>query len=362
MRIKDIKVGRITIPLRQPFKTATTTINEVNEVVVKIIADSGEVGIGSAVPSAQITGDSQKSIIDAVNLIKLKLYGMDIDNLEEIMSIIDNTISGNTSAKAALDMAVYDLFGKKYNIPLYKLFGGSKGQIITDITINIGTPEEMVKESLQAINNGFKHLKIKVGTDPILDFKRVKTIRQAVRKDIKIRVDADQGWTPKSAVKIITKFEDAGLDIELIEQPVKAWDLEGLKFVTDNVMTDILADESVHSSRDALKIMQMRAADLINIKLMKCGGFHNALKICSIAETMGIECMMGCMVESKIGITAAANFAMGKKNIVKTDLDMVLSFENDPVIGGAKFEENMIIANEGAGLGIKDVIGLEEII
>lgn len=362
MIIKEIKVGKINIPLKVPFKTAITTIEEVNEVVIKIITNSGEVGIGSAAPSAQITGDSENSIIDAINLIKFKLYGINIDNLEEIMSIIDNTISGNTSAKAALDMAVYDLFGKKHNIPLYKLFGGGKGEIITDITINIGTPEEMVKESLQAINNGFKHLKVKVGTDPLLDFQRVKAIRHAVRKDIKIRVDADQGWTPKTAVKIITKFEDAGMDIEFIEQPVKAWDLEGLKFVTDNVRTDILADESVHSSRDALKIMQMRASDLINIKLMKCGGFHNALKICSIAETMGIECMMGCMVESKIGVTAAANFAMAKRNIIKADLDMVMRFENDPIIGGAKFEESLITSNCNPGLGIEDVIGWEEIL
>lgn len=362
MKITDVKIGEITIPLKKPFKTAVTTVNEVNEVVLKIITDTKDIGIGSAVPSAQITGDSEKSIIDAISLIKPKLCGMDIDNLEEIMAIIDNTISGNTSAKAALDMAVYDLFGKKYNIPLYKLFGGSKSRIITDMTINIGTPEEMVKDALKAISEGFKHLKIKVGTDPVLDFKRVKSIRQAVRRDIKIRVDADQGWTPKASVKIISKFEDAGLDLEFVEQPVKAWDLEGLKFVTDNVKTDILADESIHSSRDALKIMQMRAADLINIKLMKCGGFHNAQKICNIAETMGVECVMGCMVESKIGASAASHFAMAKKNIIRTDLDMFMCFDTDPIVGGCDFEENVIVASERPGLGIEDVKGWREIV
>ncbi|MCY6483266.1 dipeptide epimerase [Clostridium aestuarii] len=362
MNIKDIMIGRINIPLKQAFKTAITTINEVDEVVIKIITDNEKVGIGSAVPSAQITGDSEKSIIDAINLIKDKIIGMNIDNLEEIMSTIDNTISGNTSAKAALDMAVYDLFAQKYNIPLYKLFGGSKKSIVTDITINLGTPEEMVREAMQAINNGFKHLKVKVGTDPIMDFKRVKSIKQVARKGINIRVDADQEWTPKSAVKIITKFEDAGLDIEFVEQPVKAWDIEGLKFVTDNVRTDILADEAVHSSRDALKIMQMRAADLINIKLMKCGGFHNALKICNIAETMGVKCMMSCMAESKIGVTAAANLAMGKKNIVNTNLDMIMNFESDPVVGGVEFEENIITASDIPGLGIINITGWEEII
>lgn len=361
MKITDIKIGMINIPLKKSFKSIISTVSEVSEIVIKIITNTDEIGIGSAAPTPHVTGDTEESIIAAIKLITPKLIGQDIDNMEDIMDIIDKGIIDNSSAKAAIDMAVYDLFGKKYNMPLYKYFGGNKCNVTTGITISVGSIEDMVKDSLEAIRNGFKYLKIKVGSDPITDLNRVKSIRQAVRKDTKLIVDANQGWTPKEAVKIINKFEDLNLNIELIEQPVKAWDLDGLKFVTDRVMIPILADESVHNINDALNIIEKRAANCINVKLMKCGGFHNAIKILNLAEMAGIECMMGCMVESKIGVTAAASFALAKKNITKTDLDMMLSYEEEPIKGGVTFDGNLICATDSPGLGIKDIDGWKEI-
>lgn len=361
MKITDIKIGKINIPLKKSFKSIISTVDEVSEIVIKITTDTEEIGIGSATPTPQVTGDTEESIIAAIRIITPKLIGQDIDNMEDIMDIIDKEIIENSSAKAAIDMAIYDLFGKKYNMPLYKYFGGNKSNITTGITISVGSIEDMVKDSLEAIRDGFQYLKIKVGSDPVTDLNRVKSIRQAVRKDTKLIVDANQGWTPKEAVKIINKFEDLNLNIELIEQPVKAWDLEGLKFVTDRVMIPILADESVHNINDALNIIEKRAANCINVKLMKCGGFHNAIKILHLAEMAGIECMMGCMVESKIGVSAAASFALAKKNIIKTDLDMLLSYEEDPIEGGVTFDGNLICANNSPGLGIKDIGGWQEI-
>jgi o-succinylbenzoate synthase len=361
MIITDIKIGKIKIPMNKSFKTIITTVSEISEIVIKVITDTDEIGIGSATPTPEITGDTEESIIAAIKVITPKLIGQNIDNMEEIMNIIDKGIIDNSSAKAAIDMGMYDLFGKKYNIPLHKYFGGNKTRVITGITISVGTIEEMVKESLEAVRSGFQYLKIKVGDNPVVDLNRVKAIRQAVRKDTKLIVDANQGWTPKEAVKIINKFEDLELNIELIEQPVKAWDIEGLKFVTDRVLIPILADESVHNINDALNIIEKRAANCINVKLMKCGGFHNAIKILNLAEMAGIECMMGCMVESKIGVTAAANFALAKKNITKTDLDMLLSYENDPIEGGVTFDGEEIYANDSPGLGIIEVHGWKEI-
>lgn len=362
MKIKDIKVGKVSIPLKKPFKTALRTVNVAEEIVIKVEADTGEVGFGSAPPTAVITGDIEASIEGAIkSIIKPKLVGMNIDSIEEIMTVLHSSIIKNTSAKAAVDMAVYDLFGKKYNLPLHKLFGGYRGSVVTDITISVNSPDEMVRDSIEAVEAGFNILKTKVGTDVNLDIQRVKAIREAVGNDVIIRVDANQGWKPKEAVRIIRKFEDMNLGIELVEQPVKYWDLEGLKFVTDNVDTDILADEAVFGPFEAMKVVQMRAADLVNIKLMKCGGLYNAAKIYGIAETMGIDCMMGCMLESKIGITAAASFVGGKKNITRADLDTVNLLAEDPIIGGANFNKNQIILSDEPGLGIKDVQGWREI-
>lgn len=157
-------------------------------------------------------------------------------------------------------------------------------------------------------------------------------------------------------------MEDMGLDIDFVEQPVKAWDYDGLKYVTDNVETEILADESVQGAPDALKIIQTRGADLINIKLMKCGGFHNAIKIINMAEIVGIKCMMGCMLESKIGITAAASLAVARRNMIKADLDTMLMFKEDSIVGGVNIDKNVIKVSNEPGLGIHEVKGWNEII
>jgi len=362
MKIIDIKMGKINTPLKHPYKVGKRVLTFSDEIVIKMTTDTGEIGFGSATPTPFITGETVNSIIGAINYIKPEIIGLDIDNLEEIMKVIHNSIHGNNSAKAAIDVAIYDLLCKKYGIPLYKFLGGYKTSFITDLTIANDTVEQMVRKSLEAVMDGYTHLKVKVGNHVDLDIERVKAVRKAVRKGIKIRVDANQGWRPKEAVRIIRKFEDMDLQIEFVEQPVNSWDIDGLKYVTDNVDTKILADEAVFGPSDAFKIIEKRAADLISIKLMKCGGINNAIKIYNMAENMGIRCMMGCMLESRIGITAAASFAASKSNLVKADLDTMLLFENDAVIGGACITGNRITINEAPGLGISDIIGWNEII
>ncbi|QUH19800.1 dipeptide epimerase [Alkaliphilus sp. B6464] len=360
MKIVDIKLGHISIPLKKPFKTALRTVNSVEDVVVKIITDTGHVGYGEAPPTGVITGDTTGAIKGAIeDHIKKHIVGLDISNLEEIMIRLEKSLVKNSSAKAAVDIALYDLFGQLHNAPLYKLLGGYRKEIITDITISVNDPEEMAKDSLEAVNLGYKTLKIKVGKDANLDIKRMEAIRKAVGYNVDLRIDANQGWKPKEAIYALRKMEDAGLNIEFVEQPVLAQDFEGLKMVTDNVFIPVLADESVFSPMDAIKIMEMRAADLVNIKLMKAGGIHNALKICAAAETYGVECMIGCMLESKISVTAAVHLAAAKSIITKIDLDGPVLCSEDPVDGGAIFDEYKITLTDDPGLGFKDVRGVK---
>ena len=362
MKIREIQIGKVSIPLKKPFKTALRQVNSAEDIIIKVVTDTGEIGYGNAPPTAVITGDSQDSIVGAIRYtIGPKLIGMDVDNLEGIMTAIDTAMLNNSSAKAALDIAVYDLFGKLHGIPLYKLFGGYSNTMVTDLTISVNEPEEMVRDSQEAVAAGYRALKLKVGTDAALDIKRVKAIRAAVGYDIDIRLDANQGWTPKEAVRTIRKFEDLGLGIELIEQPVKAHDFEGLKFVTNHVDTDIMADESAFGPYEVFQLLAMSACDLINIKVMKAGGLHNALRIASFAETVGMQCMMGCMLESKVGITAAASIAGGKRIITRADLDAAVLLAEDPVIGGISYDKNQLIISDAAGLGISDIKGWEEI-
>lgn len=356
MIIKDIVIGHMSVPLKKPFKTAIRSVNSVDDVIIKIITDTGNIGFGSAASTALVTGDTTESIEGAIkSYIKKAIVGMDIENLEGILLKLNSCIVRNTSAKAAVDIALYDLYGQLYKAPLYKLLGGCRNKLETDITISVNSPEEMTRDSIEAVKLGYKTLKIKVGKDSKLDIERMKAIRKAVGYDVKLRIDANQGWEPKEAVRTLRKIEDAAVDIELVEQPVIASNLEGLKLVTDNVDTPVMADESVFSPKDAAKVMEMRASDLINIKLMKTGGIYNALKICSLAEVYGMECMLGCMLEGKVSVTAAVHLAAAKSVITKIDLDGPLLCSRDDVVGGAIYNNSKITLSEKSGLGIEKI-------
>lgn len=362
MKIEDVQLKRIDIPLKKPFKTALRTVSLAENIVVMIKADDGTIGFGAAPPTKAITGDTVESIVAAIrDHIAPAIIGMDVENIDGVMTAIQMAVPGNTSPKAACDMAVYDLVGKHYKIPLYKFFGGYRTKLETDLTISLNSPEEMSADALDAVAQGFDALKLKVGIDSALDLERVQRIREAVGYDIKLRLDANQGWEPDEAITVINKLDRMGMDIEFVEQPVKARDFAGLKKVHDNVDTLIMADESVFSPMDAMELLQMKAVDLLNIKLMKCGGLYNAVKIADIAECYGVECMLGCMVESKVGLAAAAHLAAAKKNITRVDLDAAILLAEDPVMGGYRKDIPVFEVLDEPGLGITGIEGLKEI-
>lgn len=359
MKITDVRIGKISVPLRVPFKTALRTVNSVEDVIVEIHTDTGAVGYGEAPPTGAVTGDTTGAIIGALkdHIIKT-IAGRDVDEFEDLLQAVQKCVVKNTSAKAAVDMALWDLYGQLYKIPVYKMMGGARKSIVTDITISVNDPEEMARDAVNAIERGYDCLKVKVGANPALDVARLEAVRKAVGPDTCIRIDANQAWSPKEAVRILNNMQEKGLDIEFVEQPVKAHDFEGMKYVTERSYVPVLADESVFSPEDAMKIMQMGAADLVNIKLMKCGGLYNALKIAAAAEIYGVECMIGCMLEAKVSVNAAVHLACAKNVITRIDLDGPVLCSEDPVIGGAVFNEKEIIVSDDPGLGIKDIEGI----
>lgn len=359
MKITEVRLGHISVPLRVPFKTALRQVNSVEDVIVEVHTDTGAVGYGEAPPTGVITGDTTGAIIGALkdHIIKT-VVGRGVDEFEDLMTALNDCILKNTSAKAAMDMALWDLYGQLYKIPVYKLMGGARKNIVTDITISVNDPEEMARDARNAIERGYDCLKVKVGANPALDVARLAAVRQAAGSDVLIRIDANQAWSPKQAVTLLNQMQEKGLDIEFVEQPVKAHDFEGLKYVTERSYVPVLADESVFSPEDAVKIMQMGAADLVNIKLMKCGGLWNALKIASAAEVYGVECMIGCMLEAKASVNAAVHLACGKKIITKVDLDGPVLCSEDPVEGGAVFNEKDITVSDAPGLGVTGIRGI----
>jgi o-succinylbenzoate synthase len=363
MKITDIRLGMLRVPLKTPFKTALRTIDTVEDIVVSVHTDTGHVGYGEAAATAVITGDTHGSIADAItSYIAPRLIGREVADLNRNTQTIQGALERNTSAKAAVEIAVYDLFGQLYGAPLYRMLGGGDPVITTDITISVDYIDKMVADSLSAIARGFESLKIKVGKDIGLDIERVKAIHAAVDGRALLRLDANQGWTAKQAVHAIHALEDAGVHLELLEQPVRAHDLAGLKYVTERIDTPVMADESVFGPAEVIELIRQRAADIINIKLMKTGGISNAVRIADIAAVHGVECMIGCMIETSISVAAAVHLAIAKSSVItKVDLDGPSLCAFDPVDGGVLFNESEISVTEAPGLGIREIRGLESL-
>ncbi len=361
MRIQDIAIGYIDIPLVTAFQTALRRVESVHDLIVRVTAEDGSVGYGEAPPTAVITGDTTESIEAAVRgYLAPALTGLELDDgaPEAAAARMDSVLAKNSSAKAAVDIAVCDLCAKLQNKPLFELLQGGgtpKRRLETDITISVDETGKMAEDSLRAAAQGFRILKVKVGKGGAKDVERIREIRRAVGPEMELRVDANQGWTVDEAVATIRAMEDENLEIALVEQPVSCHDFDGLKKVTGAVDTPILADESVFSYEDAKRLLTEHAADLINIKLMKTGGIYQAARICELAKKYDTKCMMGCMLESKVSVSAAAHLAAAEDCIVMADLDGPSLCSMDPYEGGPLFEGPDILLTDEPGIGIRSV-------
>ena len=337
MKITQIRLGKLSVPLRTPFKTALRTVDRVEDIVVELHTDTGAVGYGEAPPTGPITGDTTGGIVGGIlELIAPALLGQEVDDFETVTALVQKAGVHNTSAKAAVDMALWDLYGQLHQIPVHKLLGGARRTLVTDLTISVNPPEQMARDAREAVARGYDCLKVKVGADPTLDTARLAAVRKAVGRDVCIRIDANQAWTPRQAVRILNEMQDKGLELELVEQPVPAGDLEGLAYVTRHSWVPVMADESVFSPADALRIFQSRAADYINIKLMKAGGIYQATKINQICEAAGVPCMVGCMIEAPGSIAAAVAFANAHANVRFIDLDSIYMIDENVDLGPVK--------------------------
>ena len=363
MKIAAITLGMLRVPLRTPFRTALRCVDAIEDIAVMVHADNGQVGYGEAPATAVITGDTHASIVAAIRgHIAPRLLGADVADLNAITRAIQTALTGNPGAKAAVEIAIHDLWAQLHAAPLYRLLGGGTPRLTTDITISVDTIDRMVADSRAATARGFDVLKIKLGKDSARDIERVTAIHAAVAGRAMLRLDANQAWSPKQAVSILGAIERSGVRLDLVEQPVKANDIEGLKYVSERVSTPVAADESVFSPADALALIRLRAADVINIKLMKAGGISNALRIVDLAAASGIECMIGCMLESSVSVTAAAHLAIARSaTITRVDLDGPALCSEQRIEGGATFAESSITVDDAPGLGIRAIRGLEPI-
>ncbi|MDR3279012.1 MAG: dipeptide epimerase [Synergistaceae bacterium] len=359
MRITAIRTGILKSPLKTPFKTAQRSVSEMTDIVVKIETSGGVEGWGSAPPTAKVTGDTEGGILCAINeYIAPLVIGRDPEDMEACLDVLDGCVVRNTSARAAVDIALHDVWARIIGQPAWRLFGGGGRPIRTDVTVSVNSPDEMARDAIRATQDGFDTIKIKVGVGADIDFKRIKAIRDAIGPGPKLRIDANQGWKPNEAVRVLNGMYDAGFGIELVEQPVKSGDIDGMEFVTSRSPMPVVADESCWSARDALELLRRHAADMVNIKLMKCGGVRGARRIISVAEAFGVEVMMGEMLECKISTSAAVHLSSSFGCVTRIDLDGPALCSSDPVEGGPVFNGPEITPGDGAGFGVAGVPGL----
>ena len=328
------------IPLRTPFITALRKVDSVENIIVMLHTDTPLLGKGAAPATKAVTGEDLKSISGTVkNMIFPSLYKQPFD-LKKLISLTHSSCKGNSSAKAAVEIALYDLASKFKDQNLVKFLGGGPKELKTAVTISLNEPDTMARDASIAFAKGLRILKIKVGGKDGKDIERIRAVRKSVT-EAELLIDANQAWSVEESLNIISAVENLG--IALIEQPVTGDDIEGLGLITRQSSIPILADEAVFTLEDAKKVIERQAADMINIKLMKCGGISKAIEIIGYCRTHKIKCMMGSMLEGPISITAAAELVMAYPEVFSyIDLDSPLLYKNIPTGSGLKFFNNTL--------------------
>jgi len=361
MKITAFQLGLLRTPLKTPFQTALRRVECMEEVVVLLHTDTGYTGYGSAPPTAAITGETNASIIEAIRAhIGPAVIGQDVGFIHHNADRVQTAIVHNRSAKAAVDMALYDLWAQQHGAPLYQLLGGGEPCLDTDITISLAPLECMLEAALSALEHEFDILKIKLGGTTQDDIEQIRAIWAAIKGQAALRLDPNQGWSVAQTLTIMRALEQNGLELELLEQPIAATDIHGLKQLSQQIQTPIVADESIATPQHALALIAQRAVASFNIKLMKSGGIQQALCIADVAAIHEMPCMMGSMLESTISVTAAAHVAVARADTINMiDLDGPLLAQRNFIEGGAVFDGPNISLPDTPGLGITGIQGLE---
>jgi L-Ala-D/L-Glu epimerase len=353
-RVETVLCRRVSVPLHTPFVTALRRATAIESLVVEIVDTDGVRGYGEAPQVWAVTGDSiagSEACVDGP--LAAVLVGAAIDDLHDTCRRIRSAVVGNLAAKAAVDVALHDLAARRRGVPLPVFLGGSKRRIATDVTVSAGSVEAVADDASKRVAEGFGALKLKVGTDAGSDAAQVLAVRERVGSDVALRLDANQGWSPREAVRVIGRLEDAGADVELVEQPVRAADVAGLAWVTDRVQTPIMADETVFGVDDLVQVIERRAADLVNVKLAKAGGLAPARTLLDLAEAYGLGTMVGSMMETHVGVGAAASLAAAVGTSVVSDLDAAWWAVSPPVDGGLRYDAATVVLPDRPGLGVE---------
>ena len=353
MKICDASYWTEKLTLTRPYTIAYERIDSVQNLFVRLQVEDGSVGMGVASPAEEVTGEGVQQCGQALaEHLSSLLIGTDIRHLKAILRKIEATMPGAPAARAAIDMALHDIWAKQYGLPLVDLLGRVHRSLPTSITIGIESIAEALEEADEYKGRGFRILKVKIGKSLEKDVERLRRIREKMGPDILIRVDANQGYSVEQFEAFARQTES--LDLEFVEQPLDARDLDGMRRMPADLRKYSAADESLLDARDALACLEPpRPFGIYNIKLMKCGGIAPGLQIAEIANLAGIDVMWGCMDESIVGIAAALHAALASPATRYLDLDGHLDLARDLVTGGFVLKDGELSLTDKPGLGVE---------
>jgi L-alanine-DL-glutamate epimerase-like enolase superfamily enzyme len=347
VRVDSVTVEPLDLPLREPFEIALGTQHAAENVLVRVETDAGVVGVGEGSPDPPVTGETRESVLATCRAAADLVEGRDLRNYRAIGRSLRETFPTAVSTVFAVETAVLDAYCRTREVPLSELFGGHPETVETDLTVGICEPEEARRRAARARDEGFEHLKVKVGTEVEADAERVVAVADAA-PGAALAVDANQGWTPKETAQFVTTVEERGVDLDLVEQPVPAEDVAGLARTRERVPVPVAADESLFTPDDAVRLVRAEAADVFNVKLGKSGVLA-AADIARIAEASNVDLMVGCMLESAVGIHTSAHLVAGQGTFSHVDLDGNQLLAEDLV----DRERGPAIDIEGPGHGVR---------
>ena len=354
-KIKAIKVWEADLGNTKPYTIAFKTVDQVRNAFVEITLDDHTTGLGSGNPSEYVVGENLTQCLDALQERNLAfLVGRDIREFQQLTFEVWQKFPKNPSARAALDIALHDAFTKYLGVPLVRFLGQKIRTLPTSNTIGIKNVDDTIREARDFIGQGFRILKVKLGKDLEEDIERLVKLREIFGKDVIIRVDANQGYSAGQTIDFYLQTKD--LNLELIEQPLPARAVTEMKNLPEEIKIKIAADESLITPKDAIELIKPPfAAGIFNIKLMKCGGVTQGLKIADIALHEGVDLFWGCNDESIVSITAALHAAFASSNTKYIDLDGSLDLGNDVVKGGFILKDGMMSCSDKPGLGLERI-------
>lgn len=351
MRIGRVELLPETIPLVRPYAVATYACDSVRMVRVQLVADDGTTGLGAASPEHEVTGETFEQCLAALQTAQDWLPEQLFVEPRELATLLRKRLPGTPAARAALDMALHDLWGKALGRPVVELFGRVHQALPTSITIGVRDVPATLAEAREYLARGFRVLKVKIGADLELDVERLVRLRETVGRAMPLLVDANVGYTLPQLRTFLDRTR--GLDLQVIEQPLPPAASREQSSLAAADVARLVADESLHDGADAVALAkEPRAFGGFNIKLMKCGGLTEARAIAEVAAGARVGLMWGCMDESVVGIAAALHTAFSCAATRWLDLDGSFDLERDFASGGFVLEEGVLRTVEQPGLGV----------